>query len=381
VRVADRHTPVASSRTDDAGRAVLKSQRLGTLTLRVDARRAGFALHIEHLAVARPGARVLEVRMARGTTLAGRIRTVDGSPLGTHVGVRVVDDTAGEEYDGHGQAGTDGTFRITGLSTRPHRLEVVARGFSPVRRRGIVPGGEELELTLKRFDDPRDVGDHWGEIHGVVREAGTRREVEVSIWDVDAHWVGPAESPDLRLDFLPDLVHGRSVQKGTFGPVPAPSPRFHCIDLGPGTWLLEVRAKGRAPAFVGPLDLAAGQLRNDVVVEVRAGAEVRGMVLDSAGVPVPGAVVFLAGQGTRAERKIADQDEAVSTSQGRTTIYLDGETRSDAQGRFVLEHVPPDLPLRVVAVHPRWRPAHAAPRTFADREAAGGVEVRLTTTR
>ena len=62
---------------------------------------------------------------------------------------------------------------------------------------------------------------------------------------------------------------------------------FALGDLGPGRYVLRVVAQGHPPLDGFELELAPGEARNDLLVELPGGRAIRGLVRDAAGTPVP----------------------------------------------------------------------------------------------
>ena len=65
----------------------------------------------------------------------------------------------------------DGSFEFEGLDEGDFELRVLESGWSDPALEGIRSGREDVELLLKRRDDPRDRGMHLGELHGSTFDA------------------------------------------------------------------------------------------------------------------------------------------------------------------------------------------------------------------
>lgn len=102
---------------------------------------------------------------------------------------------------------------------------------------------------------------------------------------------------------------------GSLRPVPSAEDGLFELYGEPGTRSLYAQKKGHATSATLSLELALGQLVDGVVLELRPACRVSGRVLGPDGAPVPGASV-LVGRGK--------------------------STRSDEQGAFVLEGLPPE---------------------------------------
>ena len=107
-----------------------------------------------------------------------------------------------------------------------------------------------------------------------------------------------------------------------------------------------------------------------------------GRVLDASGAPLRAARVFVVGVGVTADAHIAAWDAQTRAPPGRASVpsLLAAHTSANPDGSFELPRVPPDVALRVVAVHPRHDPAISAPLVLVDG-AAREIELRLAARR
>jgi protocatechuate 3,4-dioxygenase beta subunit len=132
---------------------------------------------------------------------------------------------------------------------------------------------------------------------------------------------------------------------------------FRFVGLAPGTYSVvadEALSRGteRSGGRVDGLALGAGEVRRDLVLHARTGAQVAVHVRDAAGVPVRHAMVML-----------VDGEGQPATS--LPIAFTDGEGRADLAGL-------PTGPVRAVARAPSW-----APGVSDLRQAAAGGELRL----
>ena len=79
----------------------------------------------------------------------------------------------GSGLDHHATMAADGTCSFAGLGAGTHTLRLHAGDLSPVRIPGVQAGDPERLVRCKPLADPRDVGDHAGEVHGELVDAAT----------------------------------------------------------------------------------------------------------------------------------------------------------------------------------------------------------------
>jgi len=185
-------------------------------------------------------------------------------------------------------------------------------------------------------DDPvRVVLQAEGSIAGGVRRAGTGEIVtafQVRIDKAEKGWNSPLKSP-------------RGIDD--------PDGLFWYEGLEAGSYLVEVRARGAAPATV-PVTVESGR---QAVVEVllEAACSVAGKVmLEDGETPVAGARVAL----------VAAKSQGASTAAEAFGGYIEGRmneiaTSTNGQGDFTLNNLPPGE-LELEATHNAYRPSRAA---------------------
>src|SRR5690606_3431308 len=113
-----------------------------------------------------------------------------------------------------------------------------------------------------------------------------------------------------------------------------PGGRFRIDDLNPGAWLFELSAPGYVPVVHGPVEVAVGTSRDDLVFRLERGVEIDGRVVDAkTGAAVADAQVTLSlprQEGTRDPGPL----DFFRGNQARGTRLE--ETRTDRDGRFRL---------------------------------------------
>jgi uncharacterized GH25 family protein len=188
----------------------------------------------------------------------------------------------------------EGVARLGGVSTGTHLVKVSAAGYAPAYRELTSNGapGASSEATFR--------------LHRGVRAGGTvidpsGRPVE------DARVI--ADSASTWLDLADPRLDGALTDaKG----------RFEFSALSRATWRFRVSHPRYAPATSELV--ALGEPRDDIVIRVSLGGELRGRVVDDRGAPVPAADVRISG----------------SSFQAGAPRYL----RTDDQGRFALGGLP-----------------------------------------
>jgi len=371
--------------TDASGRAELAGRHLGRKVLRIDARAQGLRAFEEELSIESPGRAERSLELARGAAISGVVTAVEG---GAVEGASVAVEGDGPWPAARVEAGADGRFELRGLGPGPVTLSVQSDRCSPALLAGVAPGSADVVVTLKRSDDPRDVGDHRAEIHGTVVDAQTGGPVPVDDAQVACVRVESESRAVLERELLPTLLFeaprqraaGSSPGRAQRGlPLPGPPERaadFHRVGLEPGSYVVVARVSGYAASFAGPFTLAEGRLLAGVELCLERGAALEGRVVDRRGRGVEGAAIVLGGSGEASTARLDRLDRAILESGGRDPLWDTGRTRTDARGRFRIEGLPPRLVTRVAALHPAYEPALSTPVEVA-RDGSTRVELRL----
>jgi hypothetical protein len=298
------------------------------------------------------------IELPLGQPLSGVVRAAaDREPV-ARLSLRAVQ---GEDEVGWATTDADGRFRFDGCGPGPVTVSAQPDVWSPFRASGLLPGGDPVELLVKRRDDPRAHGLFLGELHGRAVEAATGAEVTLSVWDVDTMAV-PDGDPGALLEHV---LNPPVVQRSMAGPLPQPSPAFHVTGLEAGTVGVVLRSRTHAPGFAGPFEVRPGELRAGITVVLGRGGTVSGTVTDAGGRPVA-AVVWLTGRGDPLPHARAVA-EALGGGDRMPRIRY---SECDAAGCFAFRRVPAGPVVRAVAADARGGTAVSAPFTLHD----GGTE-------
>lgn len=334
----------ASVVTEVGGAATMDGRGLGPRWLFVDGRSLGLQARYERIDVRAAGSLRHAVVLAPGGTTRVRVVQLDDS---VPEQLRAVLTHDGSGLDHHATMAADGTCSFAGLGAGTHTLRLHAGDLSPVRIPGVQAGDPERLVRCKPLADPRDVGDHAGEVHGELVDAATGELVAFGPFAVRVErlrsgassWAGDRLQP-----------HRSSQQLEAGGRRTA----FHEGGLEPGDHALVVDVPGYALA-IEPFSLAANELRAGVRVQLVRPPRVSGRLVGADGAPLAKARVFVVGDGPLADAVLASwaehRPDPLDVGAAEPSVTL-GAAWTDAAGAFVLGRLPPGLPLRLVVHHP-----------------------------
>ncbi|HEY3174803.1 MAG TPA: carboxypeptidase-like regulatory domain-containing protein [Candidatus Polarisedimenticolia bacterium] len=349
-----------TAETGADGTFMLDSAPLRSLSLRVYAK--GMAPGWEANVPARAG---FTMRLSSGHPLAGKVAAPDGkSPV---AGAWVM---AGDEgLDGITRTDGKGAFRFEHL--RAGTVQITASAPSSV----IVPE-DEAPSKAKGPDallaDARST---------YAPSAPARVTLPVPI---DPNAPAQARAPLLRLR-PGGIINARAIDSETRLPLAGaslvlnapgePMPRF-AITAGPGVAIFagvpagNVDLRGEADGYLeeeeGPAPLASGQTRA-IGVALRPAAALEGTVRDATGRPISGATVSVAGP------------PPIPIAVPIPIFFPVGvdPVESDAQGRFLLERLPPKVDIKISVESPAFAPWEMPGIRLRPGERRSGMEVLL----
>jgi hypothetical protein len=307
--------------SDSGGRGVLYGVPLGAYVLRIEA--AGYATFeatLERTAETQAAQR--DVALLPGHLLRGRVLTPDGQG---DAGALV---TARPKTGGPWSAarcGSDGAFRLGGLSAGGHVVDVESQRFGALTLAHVEvrPEGEPLDIQLA----PGAV------LEGTVVEAA------------NGHAVRGATVRVVLGDGQPLLRGGRILRPST---TTDSRGRFALAGLPRTPLRVQVVAAGLAPGEAGPIEPGEA-----CEVRLLPACRVSGRVLTPDGLPLADAAVRLVDSGYDGSAFAAVLATAVATACEPL------EARADRTGRFALTGMPPGL-FQLLIRHPLHAPMRVA---------------------
>ncbi len=205
-----------------------------------------------------------DIELERGLTIRGRVVNVEGQGVAA---ARILGLFAGDSPSvPDTTADWDGSFVLAGLEPGTYWLNVAAAGHGGVKRQ-VAAGSQDVLVTLAPA----------GTLTGsVVDERGSA---------IEAFTVSPratAPRSDIVISQAPVAVE-------------ASDGRFVLEDLAEGTYVVEADAAGRRPGTSDAVTVRSGHSVDVGRIRLEAGATVRGVVVDSGGLPIAAADVIAIG--------------------------------------------------------------------------------------
>jgi hypothetical protein len=250
-------------RVGDDGRFRVRLEESAELV--VEVRAAGFRTRlIEGVQIAVGETRDLEILLAAGARLSGRVVNDVGEPVARAVVTAVppAEDDSGDQVK---ETDAEGRFLFEELGDGPYCLYARKAPLADAEKCGVRPGSE-ISLRLSRP----------GAIAGrVVRSLGLS---PVTTFSVSARQSG-----------------GKDPAAGTQGAtVHSPAGEFRLEGLLPGTYVVSVAAEGRFFAERDAVEVRPGETTSGLVFELSCGVRISGRVLSAeTGAPIAGALVEL----------------------------------------------------------------------------------------
>lgn len=270
-----------------------------------------------------------DVILDRGLSIRGRVADQDGAGVEAAL-VRAMPRSYRPRQRLEARSREDGSFELGGLDEGLHTLTATKPGYAGPQL-ATQAGDEAVELVLETG----------GEIAGRVVTADGQAALDALI---------RAELADPSVE--------RHERDSALGSVEDDEGRFVLRDVRAGTWILKAVSKGRGEVSVPEIQVVGGRTTDVGTVRLARGGIIRGAVVDSDGVGIPGAAV----RGHRSTR----------SSAGRV------ETQSGGHGAFEIRGVPAGR-MSISASHPRY--AASASHVVEVDPTSEPVPVRLTLAR
>lgn len=253
----------------------------------------------------------------------------------------------------------------------PHRLRFYKEGFREV----------ELELDLSE-DEQVVVLERGGAIEGVV---------------MDRDAAAPVTNFAIR---TMDRIETRADAPGRFNPFSVgevfddPSGRFRLDSVRAGEVEFTVSAPGYSPRTVSGVEVVEGETKRGLIVTLRRGGVVRGVVTDGEGEPVAGATVMVLEADAELGKEFRRPSDpsrlpqylpkaaevlppAVLGYAAGLGLFADEAARTASDGSFEVGGLAPG-PRLAVALHPDFAPTASEEFELPEGEVVEGLELELT---
>jgi protocatechuate 3,4-dioxygenase beta subunit len=317
--------------TGPDGRFEFKGLTKGDYML--SARKQGFSEAILDPAKVVENGETVELTVSAGASISGLVVDSSGQPAEGYF-VQVRSKAGGDSPmrgmgGGRGATGPDGFFSIDGLHPgEAYDLLVMGSDGPGPRREGVTAPAEGIELVVAGK----------GRIAGRVVDAANGQPVA-----------------DFEVSFNPDRsARGGMVVRFAAGPggprrgagqreqLHSEDGSFVLDEVSPGTWEVNVDAKGYQAGRVGGVVVEAGQTKDGVLVKLSRGSGIRGRVLDAmSSRPIPDVRVTAETAGGQVRMPMLD----LLNGGGGVPTDADGQFEIDglSQGRYVVSAEHPDF--------------------------------------
>ncbi len=249
------------------------------------------------------------IELPTGYAIDGRVTDADGQPV-PHARVQA-SPLAGPAPNGsHARSHADGTFELLGLAAGEYAVSAQADGFTTNEHKQVAAGTSNVEIVLEQ------------QAHIKVRVLGSGRplkryRIEVNSYDPTHGGYGRTNIPAVTVR---NASNGETTIKG----------------LNPGTYVVQITASGFAKTFSdGFMIAAAPKEPSSVLVQMKKGGQIHGVVTDDSGKPVAGTVVATLAKGYM-DHPFGELARAFSTSS-----ITEATERTNKRGEFRLKLLAP----------------------------------------
>lgn len=295
----------------------------------------------------------------------------------------------------HGTTDAIGRVRIDGsrLGAKQIQIFTSARSIEPTSRHELVIDATGHHAHTLHLDMPGTGVDllapsHFGavieptaadppSVSGRMIDAATGESIFSSYPEVDLIPVPDDLSLHAyRADFLPNHLRQSPRQQIDVGGTPSATDRFKSTAWQLGRTVAIGWARDRAPAIFGPFDLRVTPQIDDAVLQFTKEAIAEGVVMRADGTPLPDAVIMITGTGEISEQAIADADLQMRKSGGEGFLVF-AAARTSSEGRFKIDRLPDNLPVRLVALYPTYHSTRSPILSLRAGETTSALELRM----
>ncbi len=244
---------------------------------------------------------------------------------------------------------SEGQFSARGITGATFRLEAECDGYADGSVSGVSSGRDDVELVLERA----------ARVRGRVVDAA---EQPVTVGNVST---APVDSASAPLESMAALMRGGRDRDGERI---SPDGTFD-LEVFPGRLRVGADVPGYARGLSKVLDLAPGDVIEDIEIVVERGASVSGKVVDVGGAPIAGATV-----------RLVDADDANDfVGNMLPEMFLSPRNRaiSGADGEFRIEHIASGA-YRIAASHPLYAASEPRPIRLADEDERTADDIVLS---
>jgi uncharacterized GH25 family protein len=267
----------------------------------------------------------LDFELAQGLAISGRVLDSEGNGI-ARAKVTAIAMSSKTPVNADAFADENGKFEILGLLEGPYQVTAKAEGFVDVNEKPINAGTKDLELVAERQGSVR--------VTVVGKNGQYVREYTVTVKSYFSGQPAPV-NPEGPTPNVPPPAAVEPSYGNTMIPVQNvrnPKDGVATISgMDPGTYALQINARGYAMAFSEPFTLAADAQSPQLTVQMNEGGVIAGLVVNSNGQPIGNATV---------ETRPNDLDDNPFTAMFATLIpakITRTQAQTDEQGRFELK--------------------------------------------